>query len=119
MIPRLEDLSVGYRIIITFCIVLAILFSLALIGYLTGGWDQAQGEIVASTKYDARMIELDKVALDSAYHQQILLLFSVWLKDGAGQDAARIRNGLQIARRAYVQAATQLEERERKVEERK
>src|SRR5262245_53393554 len=40
---RLEDASIGKRFIITMIIVLAILFALALYGFLTGGWqDQSK-----------------------------------------------------------------------------
>jgi hypothetical protein len=35
----LRELSIGHRIALTFMIVLMILFLLALIGFLTGGWE--------------------------------------------------------------------------------
>jgi hypothetical protein len=38
-VKQLEDISIGHRIAITVIIVLAILFALALYGYLTGGWE--------------------------------------------------------------------------------
>jgi hypothetical protein len=113
MIPRPDDLSIGHRIVVTFLLVLAILLFLALLGFLTGGWDE-QPRAEELSKWDSRMLELDKQALDLAYTEQLKVLFSVWLRDGAGTDALRISNGLRIARRAYVQAATRIEERERK-----
>ena len=35
----MENLSLGNRVAITIVIVLAVLFALALYGYLTGAWD--------------------------------------------------------------------------------
>lgn len=113
MIPRLEDLSIPARVVLTIVIVCLAILLVAIIGFATGRWE-AEGQEAAASKYDARLIELDKLALDEAYHNQLQLLFSVWLKDGAGVDAARISNGLRIARRAYIQAATQIEQREQK-----
>jgi hypothetical protein len=37
--PRLEDISIGHRIAITTVIIVLVILLLALIGYLTGGWD--------------------------------------------------------------------------------
>jgi hypothetical protein len=112
MIPKLEDLSISQRIMLTVIIVVAALLFIGAVGFLSGRWE-AEGQEVQSSKYEAHLIEMDKHALDGAYHNQLLLLFSIWLKDGAGTDAARISNGLRIARRAYTQAATQIEQREK------
>ena len=112
MIPRLEDLSIGSRIVLTIVVVVVAILLLAAVGLFTGRWE-AEGQEITS-KYDAHLIELDKQALEDAYRDQLKLLFSVWLKDGAGADATRVTNGLRIARRAYVQAADQLERREKK-----
>jgi hypothetical protein len=116
MIPRLEDLSLGRRVVLTAVIVIAAILLLAAVGFLSGRWE-AQGQELPS-KYDAHLIERDKVALESAYHDQLKVLFGVWLKDGAGREATRISNGLQIARRAYVQAAGQIEAREAQIKSR-
>ena len=132
----LEQLSIGERIALTVIVVLVILFAMALMGWLTGGWDQVSSEdgplfevqSDTSRKYvvsqeplypddipiDGRLLALDKRALDEAYHQQILLLFSVWLKQQAG-DSTNFNNGLRIARRAYAQAAERIEAREKKM----
>jgi hypothetical protein len=112
MIPKLEDLSIWQRIVLTVVIVVAAILLLAAVGFLSGRWE-AEGQEVPSSKYEAHLIEMDKLALDGAYHNQLLLLFSIWLRDGAGTDATRISNGLRIARRAYTQAATQIEQREK------
>jgi hypothetical protein len=112
MIPQLEDLSIAQRIILTILIVLIVLFCVAAVGFFSGQWE-AEGQDIATTKYDAHLIALDKQALEVAYHDQMKLLFNVWLRDSAGTEATRISNGTKIARRAYTQAATQIEQRER------
>ena len=132
----LEQLSIGERIALTVIVVLVILFAMALMGWLTGGWDQVSSEdgplfevqSDTSRKYvltqeplypddiplDARLLALDKRALDEAYHQQLLLLWSVFLKDG-GRDTTRINNGLRIARSAYGIAQERIDAREKEI----
>ena len=132
----LNDLTIKERIVATVIIVLAALFGLALWGWLTGGWDQysANGplfELESSSSrnvrlgaqeplypddipVDEKLLHLDERALDEAYHQQLLLLFSVWLKDQAG-DTTRFNNGLRIARRAYHTVAERLDAREKQI----
>jgi hypothetical protein len=124
MIPRLEDLSLGHRVIITFCIVLAILFSLALIGYLTGGWDQAGGATPLDdqeiTKFEGDVLKLDREAMDKALVAHLQLLFTNWMKDyGAENVEARVIRGSQNGRRAYIKAREAMERREKKVEEKR
>ena len=110
----LEDMSLGQRVAITVVIVLAILFALALIGYLTGRWDTADAQqTLLSSKFDARLIALDKEALDEAYKSRVLHLFEVWMKDETGQPG-RATVGVRQARRAYIEAMTKVEERENK-----
>jgi hypothetical protein len=118
---RLEDMSLDHRVALTTVIVLVILFALALFGYLTGGWDRAEGQttgepiLYQGIPIDAMLLRLDKRALDEAYHSQLLKLFSVWLSQQAPVDAAGIQNGLRIARRAYNQAAQQISQREKQI----
>jgi hypothetical protein len=121
----LEDYSIGRRILITLIITLCILFLLAFIGWISGGWDQAdaqiarqdQVDIYAGIAPDAQLIQLDRLALREAYHQQVVALWTVWLKGQAG-DPTFFKNGLQIARRAYAQALTQISRRESEIMER-
>ena len=75
-------------------------------------------ELYENIPLDATLLELDKRALNEAYHGQLILLWSVWLKDGAG-DPSRFQNGLKIARRAYHTAVEQIEKREREAEAKK
>ena len=68
----------------------------------------------AGIPLDATLLRLDRQALDEAYHQQIIKLFSVWLSQGAA-DPAPITTGLRNARRAYNTALTQIAQRERQL----
>ena len=66
---------------------------------------------------DAKLLELDKRALDEAYHQHIIRLWNVWLTDGA-REATRVSNGLRIARESYRYASGQIARREQELERR-
>jgi hypothetical protein len=102
--------SIATRIITTIIIVIVILLVLFIIGLFTR---EVEGQSIPQSKYDARMLELDKLALDDAYHAQLRLLFSVWLKDDPA-DISRITRGLNNARHAYVTAADKIAQREAK-----
>jgi len=65
---------------------------------------------------DAKLLALDKRALDEAYHAQLQNLWLVWLKGQAG-DPTYFTNGLKIARRAYGQAVEQIARREKQLEQ--
>jgi len=111
----IEDQTLARRFITTFIIVVIILLLLALIGWLTGGWE-AQGEIEITppapdvSKFAERLDELDIEAIDEAYKTQISHLFAVWMKDATGQPARAIV-GAQAARKAYRGARTEIEKR--------
>jgi hypothetical protein len=131
MIPRLEDLSIGMRIVVLIAISLIVLFVLFILGmFSVEGRSEAQGqeqiEIYAGVPIDRKFLELDKKALDEAYHKHLLLLFDVWLKSGDVEGAKRFGNGMKIARNAYTAAAREItkrelisEERERDIQRRK
>lgn len=111
---RLEDLSIGHRIALTVFIVLVILFALALFGYLTGGWNtdaEAQVPRYEITKYEGEMLVIENKAIDEAFHNQVVNVFAVWMKDATGQPARAV-TGVANARKAYVAAKTRLGERE-------
>jgi hypothetical protein len=102
--------SIATRIITTIIIIIVVLFVLFIIGLFTR---EVEGQSIPQSKWDARMLELDKLALDDAYRTQLGLLFSVWLKDDPA-DISRISRGLNNARRAYVAAADKIAQREAK-----
>jgi hypothetical protein len=123
MIPRLTDLSLGHRIALTFVIVFVILLALFFIGGYMGAWDQAEGaqqepELYQGVPPDAKLLPLDRQALDEAYKGHLVKLWNVWLSDGA-REAHRITNGLRIARQSYAIAAKQIEQREEQLQGRK
>jgi hypothetical protein len=107
---KLEDLSIGHRIAITVIIVLAILFALALYGYLTGGWE-AEAQVMPPSKFDKRIAELDREAIDEAYKRKIQALFNTWLSDPSEQPSRAVK-GAQNARRAYIGAMQAIERKE-------
>jgi hypothetical protein len=108
------NLSFAQRFALTLVIVLAILFALALFGYLTSGWDtDAEAQPLPSSKYNARLLELDHEAVEQAYKNQIMHLFETWMKDERGQPQRAV-NGARQAQRAYVGAMIEIEKREAK-----
>jgi hypothetical protein len=111
--PRLEDLSIGHRIALTVFIVLVILFALALFGYLTGGWDDkaAAQPVYVVTKFEPRLLELERKAIEDAFRQKITSLWTVWMSDERGQPARAV-NGAVQARKAYIASMQRIEERE-------
>jgi hypothetical protein len=123
--PRLENLSIGHRIAITVVIVLAILFALALYGYFTGGWENeehggytmasASAEVQTSyviTKFEPRLLELEREAIDEAFRQKITSLWIVWMSDDRGQPGRAVNGAIQ-ARKAYIASMERIEQRER------
>ena len=119
MIPRLEDMTIGQRILLTIIIVLVILFALAIVGWSTGGWDeapaqQAEQQLYGDTPLDAVLIRLDKRALDTAYEQRLVRLWEVWISPTT-RDPTAFTNGLRIARQRYAEAAAGISRRERQI----
>ena len=119
-VPSLSELNVGQRIVVTIAIVLVILFAMAFIGWVSGRWDEAEGQAITSPQmyqgvpYDAHLLLLDRRSLEEAYHQQLIFLFTVCLKDGC-KDATYFQNGLKNARRFYGEAARQIATREKEL----
>jgi predicted glutamine amidotransferase len=121
MIPRLEDLSIGMRIVVLIAISLIVLFLLFILGMLSvegEAQSEEQIEIYAGVPIDRKFLELDKKALDDAYNKHLLLLFDVWLKSGDADGARRFSNGMRIARGAYAAASREITKREILSEER-
>jgi len=108
-IPPLEDIPFKYRVLLTFALIVIILLLLALAG--TAG-PRPEPDLYAGVPLDQKLLELDKRALDEAYHTQVVFLFGVWLKGGEADDGRRFATGMRIARRAYALAAQEIEKRE-------
>jgi len=116
-----EDATIVQRIVTTFFIVILVLLLLAVIGWATGGWDEAQGEQMRTephlvltlppSKWDDKLLQLDRQALDEAYLKKIEQLFSVWVSDDTGQPERAVKGAAQ-AKRAYIEAQRALDMRE-------
>jgi hypothetical protein len=109
---RLDEMTLGQRIMLTLIICIIILFALALIGWSTGGWDEAPAQAYTSRpEWDTRILELDRQALDQAYISHLILVWTNWLKDGG--PPTRHAVGFKRARDGYVASMTEIEKRER------
>jgi hypothetical protein len=107
-------MTFAQRFLLTLIIILVILFALAAFGYFTGRWgDDAEAQTVPPSKYDKRIAELDREAIDEAYKEKIIALFNTWLSDPSEQPSRAVR-GAQNARRAYIGAMIEIEKREGK-----
>jgi hypothetical protein len=111
---RLEDMSVGNRIMLTVAILIIILILVACVGYWTGRWDAdvaAAEPAPVPSQYGDRLLALDREAIERAYSSQVQQLFATWMKDSTGQPN-RALVGINNARRAFTQSMTAIERRE-------
>ena len=60
--------------------------------------------------YDDRILMLEEVAIEEAFKQQIIHIFSVWMKDDTGQPARAV-TGAKQAERAFIGSMEALERR--------
>jgi hypothetical protein len=120
---RLEDIPLGYRIALTFAIVVIILLLLAAFGYFSGGWDEAGAVVLEEppiSKYEDHLLALDREALDKAYRDHIGLVFGVWMKGPTDPDSPRRAGaGARNARGGYEKSMEAIERREKRVKEMK
>lgn len=112
---------------------LMVLLAVALIGsalitYLLGGFalrSFAQGdrkfiEDPPLSKYEDRLLALDREALDKSYKDHIGLVFGIMVKDPNDPDAPRrAGNGARNARAGYEKSMDKIEQRERRLKESK
>jgi hypothetical protein len=110
-VTPLEEIPIRRRIMLTLAIVIVILLLLAAFGYLTGRWDEAGAQAITNSKWDGRLIELDKQALDDAYKAQLMLVWKNWLLDGG--PPTRHATGFARARNGYIASMSEIEKRER------
>jgi hypothetical protein len=115
---KLEDFPIGQRIAITVIIVLAVLFALALYGYLTGGWEAEaqQFQPAVLSKHEKQFIEMDRMAATAAYKEQIHHLFLTWAKDERDQPKRAVTGALQ-ARSMYERAMMAIDAREKRFQD--
>jgi len=122
----LKEMTIPQRIALTFALVLVILFALAFIGWISGGFDvgMEEGYRVASaddgvqiSKYDELIFKLDREAAGNAYREQIEHLFQTWMKaPGDMQAPARAGVGANNARKAFIAVMEAIERREKELQ---
>lgn len=92
---------------ISFTIILGMLMLILVAGYVSSA---AQGVSPPVSKFEERLLELDKEAIEEAYKTQIQHLFEIWMRDDRGQpDRAVV--GARQARKAYIGAMEGIEKR--------
>jgi hypothetical protein len=106
----LEDMHIGQRVMLTVAIVVILIILLACVGYLSGRWE-AQAQPIPPSKFDKRIAELDREAIDEAYKEKVMALFNTWLSDPSEQPSRALK-GAQNARRAYIGAMQAIERKE-------
>ena len=68
-----------------------------------------EASVELPSKWDARMLELQQQAVETAFLQQIALLYSTWMKDYSRNEPHRVATGARNARAAYIHAMQQIE----------
>jgi hypothetical protein len=100
-VARLLNLAVAALIVVPVLLLIA----------TSQGEDKGEPE---PSPYDRQIVDMDRYALQLAYQQQVTHLFEVWMKDDTGQPE-RAQVGFRKARRAFIHAMKQIEEREEKL----
>src|SRR3954469_14522731 len=100
--PRLTPLQ--QRVVLVALTVLAGAIILGVMGHTLGSAP------LPPSKWDDKLLTLDEAALEQAYRQHVVNMFLIWMKDSAGQPT-RALNGVNQARRAYVEAMDEIERR--------
>ena len=109
MIPPIE-LPGWARVAIT--IIIAILIAVGLLLFLPDAGGET--EKIPASKYESRLIQLDREAIEEAYKKHIMRLFDVWVTDygASGAQPPRAVKGANNARRAYTASIEAIEQRE-------
>lgn len=113
----LKDMHIGQRVMLTVAIVVILIILLACVGYLSGRWEaeaQPQPQPYQLSKFEPRLLELEREAIENAFKQKITSLWTVWMSDDRGQPERAI-NGAVQARKAYIASMTEIERREEDV----
>lgn len=66
---------------------------------------------LSPSEYDARLLALDKEAIEAAYREHVQRLYSTWMKDETGQPARAV-TGARQAQRAYIDSMNAIKRRE-------
>jgi hypothetical protein len=114
----LHEMNIGQRVMVTVIIVVVVTLLLAVIGYLSGRWeDTAQGKTEApqvSSKWDDQLDELERQALGQAFQKHIAQLYNIWVTDNYKPGVPpKALTGARNARDAYIRSMEAIENRER------
>jgi hypothetical protein len=111
---KLEDMSIGHRVMLTVAIVVILLILLAAFGYVTGRWEEASAEVVVGpSKYDDRIDALERQAIEEAFKKHISQLYSIWVTDNyQPRIPPKATIGARNARDAYIRSMDAIERRE-------
>jgi hypothetical protein len=117
-----DQVPLLHRAILAFVIIVLVLFILALIGWLSGGWEEAAARTAIDeppvSKYEEHLLAMDREALDKAYKDHIGLVFGVWMKGPTDPESPRRAGaGARNARQGYDISMERIEARERKLKE--
>jgi hypothetical protein len=98
---------------ISLVLLLGVLVAAFFIGYF---YSEPEGQAqplppLVPSKFDARLLVLDREAVENAYRTKIESLINVWLRDDTDQPRRAI-NGARAARKAFIGAMTEIEKRE-------
>jgi hypothetical protein len=63
------------------------------------------------TKYEGKLLELEREAINDAFRAKITQLWAVWMSDERGQPARAI-NGAAQARKAFIASMQEIDRRE-------
>jgi hypothetical protein len=110
------QMTFGQRFALTVVICLVILFALALFGYLTDRWDDIPYGLASAesypghSRYDQRIAQLEREAIEQAFQEHVRKLYSVWMGDPSNPESARRAGvGARNGRKAYIDAMTAID----------
>jgi len=85
-------------------VIYALVFLALLVAwYIYFSTAEGEEQPLPPSAYDARIAELDRAAIETAYQNQITHLFENWMKDDTGQPKRAVTGAIK-ARKAFVGA---------------
>lgn len=105
----LGPVAVGY-LILPF-----VLLTVALVNFHSGA--QTIPTQLPPSEFDARLVALDKEAIEAAYREHVQRMYSGWMKDDTGQPT-RALTGVRQAQRAYLASMEAIKRREEELRRR-
>jgi hypothetical protein len=68
-------------------------------------------QLYVVTKYEGKLLELEREAINDAFRAKITQLWTVWMSDDKGQPARAVTGAAQ-ARKAYIASMQEIDRRE-------